>query len=62
MTEMRERGIALPWDFDRVLDAPPAAELNPSNAAALGQVAEKLETGEAWEMDFGRPDAEVTTR
>jgi N-acetyl-1-D-myo-inositol-2-amino-2-deoxy-alpha-D-glucopyranoside deacetylase len=62
MTAMRERGIALPWDFDRVLDARPADELNPSNAAALGQVAEKLETGEAWEMDFGRPDAEVTTR
>ena len=59
---MRGRGIALPWDFDRVLDARPADELNPSNAAALGQVADKLETGEAWEMDFGRPDAEVTTR
>ena len=62
MTEMRERGIDLPWDFDRVLAATPADELNPSNAAALGQVADKLESGEAWEMDFGRPDAEVTTR
>lgn len=62
LTAMRGRGIALPWDFDRVLDARPADELNPSNAVALGQVADKLETGEAWEMDFGRPDAEVTTR
>ena len=61
MTEMRRRGISLPWDFDRILDAPPAGERNPTNAAALGQVAEKLEAGDAWEMDFGRPDAEVTT-
>ncbi|HVM24474.1 MAG TPA: PIG-L family deacetylase [Candidatus Limnocylindrales bacterium] len=62
MRDMRARGIALPWDFDRVVDPPPPDELNPTNAAALGQVAEGLETGEAWEMDFGRPDAEVTTR
>lgn len=62
MTEMRERGIPLPWDFDTVIDPLPAGELNPTNAAALGQVSESLESGEAWEMDFGRPDAEVTTR
>lgn len=62
MTEMRQRGIALPWDFDRALPPPPAEELNPTNVEALSQVADGLETGEAWEMDFGRPDAEVTTR
>ncbi len=62
MGEMRERGIELPWSLDDTMDATPADELNPSNAAALGQVSESLESGEAWEMDFGRPDAEVTTR
>jgi N-acetyl-1-D-myo-inositol-2-amino-2-deoxy-alpha-D-glucopyranoside deacetylase len=62
MRAMRDRNIALPWDFDEMLDAPPADELNPTNAAALGQVAEGLESGEAWQMDFGRPNAEVTTR
>lgn len=63
MAQMKERGIALPWDMDSLADAPPADELNPTNAAALGQVAEAIEEGEsqAWE-DFGRPDAEVTTR
>jgi len=62
MEAMRERGIPLPWGFDRAMEPPPADELNPTNAAALGQVAESMEAGEAWEMDFGRPDAEVTTR
>jgi N-acetyl-1-D-myo-inositol-2-amino-2-deoxy-alpha-D-glucopyranoside deacetylase len=62
MMEMRERGIALPWDFDQVLPRTPADELNPSNVEALAQVAESLESGEPWQMDFGRPDAEVTTR
>jgi N-acetyl-1-D-myo-inositol-2-amino-2-deoxy-alpha-D-glucopyranoside deacetylase len=65
MTEMKERGIPLPWDMDAVADAPPADELNPTNAAALGQVAESLEDGEAdasWEENFGRPDEEITTR
>ena len=64
MTEMKERGIALPWDMDSVVDARPADELNPSNAAALGQVAESLEEGSeaSWEASFGRSDDEVTTR
>ena len=62
MEAMRERGIPLPWGFDRAMEPPPADELNPTNAAALGQVADSMEAGEAWEMDFGRPDAEVTTR
>jgi LmbE family N-acetylglucosaminyl deacetylase len=46
------------------VDAPPADELNPSNAAALGQVAESLEEGSeaSWEESFGRSDEEVTTR
>ena len=66
MTEMKERGIPLPWDMDAVADAPKPDELNPTNAAALGQVAESVEGGAgadaSWEEDFGRADAEVTTR
>ena len=64
MTEMKERGIALPWDMDSVVDAPPPDELNPTNAAALGQVSEALEDESApsWEEDFGRSDDEITTR
>jgi N-acetyl-1-D-myo-inositol-2-amino-2-deoxy-alpha-D-glucopyranoside deacetylase len=64
MTEMKERGIQLPWDMDSVADAPPADELNPTNAAALGQVSDSLDEGstESWEESFGRPDDEVTTR
>ncbi len=67
MTEMRERGIALPWDLDSVVGeaaaSPPADELNPTNAAALEQVADSLEAGTTTGIeDFGRADAEVTTR
>jgi N-acetyl-1-D-myo-inositol-2-amino-2-deoxy-alpha-D-glucopyranoside deacetylase len=65
MTEMKERGISLPWDMDAVTDAPPADELNPTNAAALGQVAEAIDApaaAESWEESFGRADEEVTTR
>ena len=64
MTEMRERGIELPWDMDSVTDAPPADELNPSNVAAMSQVAETLEdeSGASWEESFGRADEEITTR
>ena len=67
MTEMKVRGIPLPWDMDSVADAPPADELNPTNAAALGQVAESLEESAenadaSWEESFGRADEEVTTR
>jgi N-acetyl-1-D-myo-inositol-2-amino-2-deoxy-alpha-D-glucopyranoside deacetylase len=64
MTEMKERGIALPWDMDSVVGDTPADELNPSNAAALNQVAESLDAGSeaSWEESFGRSDDEVTTR
>jgi len=64
MAEMKRRGIELPWDMDSVADAPPADELNPTNAATLGQVADSLEAGstESWEESFGRSDDEVTTR
>jgi LmbE family N-acetylglucosaminyl deacetylase len=50
--------------MDAVADAPPPDELNPTNAAALGQVADSLEDGatESWEKSFGRADADVTTR
>jgi N-acetyl-1-D-myo-inositol-2-amino-2-deoxy-alpha-D-glucopyranoside deacetylase len=64
MSAMKGRGIALPWDMDSVADAPPPDELNPTNAAALGQVADSLEDGAtgSWESSFGRADADVTTR
>ena len=64
MTAMKRRGIALPWDMDSVVGAPPADELNPSNAAALAQVAVSLEEGAepSWEESFGRSEEEVTTR
>ena len=64
MREMQERGITLPWDFDEAVEAPPPDELNPTNAAALGQVAEAIEEEEqpSWEESFGRSDDEITTR
>jgi N-acetyl-1-D-myo-inositol-2-amino-2-deoxy-alpha-D-glucopyranoside deacetylase len=64
MTEMKARGIALPWDMDSVVGTTPADELNPTNAAALSQVADSLEAGAetSWEESFGRSDEEVTTR
>jgi N-acetyl-1-D-myo-inositol-2-amino-2-deoxy-alpha-D-glucopyranoside deacetylase len=64
MREMKERGIALPWDMDSVVAGPAPDELNPTNAAALGQVSESLEdeSPPAWEEDFGRADEEITTR
>lgn len=63
MTEMRKRGISLPWGLDSVVGAPPAEELNPTDVAALEQVSEPLEEGTPSDVeDFGRPDAEVTTR
>ena len=62
MGAMKERGISLPWDLeDRVL-GPAADELNPSNAAALAQVGEAIEADESDSIEFGRADAEVTTR
>jgi LmbE family N-acetylglucosaminyl deacetylase len=64
MSEMRERGIQLPWDMDGVTDAPPADELNPTNPAALDQVADAVsgDTEASWEESFGRADEEITTR
>jgi N-acetyl-1-D-myo-inositol-2-amino-2-deoxy-alpha-D-glucopyranoside deacetylase len=64
MRDMKERGIALPWDMDSAVDALPADELNPTNAAALAQVGESLDddASPSWEEDFGRPDEAITTR
>jgi N-acetyl-1-D-myo-inositol-2-amino-2-deoxy-alpha-D-glucopyranoside deacetylase len=64
MRDMKERGIALPWNMDEAVGAPPADELNPTNAAALGQVSAALEdeSPPSWEEDFGRSDDEITTR
>jgi len=61
MVQMRARGIELPWDFDTAIDQA-ADQLNPSNAAALAQVGEALETDAADAIEFGRADNEITTR
>ena len=62
MGAMKERGIALPWDLDEVMDVRPPDELYPANAVALAQVSEAIESEEAEEMAFGRSEAEITTR
>lgn len=62
MTAMKERGIALPWDFDEAVETPAADELNPSNAAALSQVGDAVAADEAESIDFGRSEDEITTR
>jgi N-acetyl-1-D-myo-inositol-2-amino-2-deoxy-alpha-D-glucopyranoside deacetylase len=62
MGAMKERGIALPWDLDEVIDVRPPDELYPANAVALAQVGEALESEEAEEIAFGRSEAEITTR
>ena len=62
MGAMKERGIALPWDLDEVVDVRPPDELYPANAVALAQVGEALESEEADEIAFGRSEAEITTR
>lgn len=62
MNAMKERGIALPWDLEERVPGPAANELNPSNAAALSQVADAIESQESDTLDFGRADADVTTR
>lgn len=64
MTEMRQRGISLPWDLDsRVPTDASAAELNPTNVAAVTEVADELAAGtDESAIDFGRADEEITTR
>ncbi len=62
MGAMKERGISLPWDLEDRVPGPAADELNPSNAAALAQVGEAIEADESDAIEFGRADAEVTTR
>lgn len=61
MSEMRSRGIELPWDFDNAIEQT-AEQLNPSNAVALAQVGDALEADAADSVEFGRSDAEITTR
>jgi N-acetyl-1-D-myo-inositol-2-amino-2-deoxy-alpha-D-glucopyranoside deacetylase len=62
MGEMKERGIALPWDFD----ADPAAAdagadaLNPTNVEAARQVDAQLKAGEE-PPAFGVAEADITT-
>ena len=65
MTQMKARGLSLPWDFDEVIDAAskPPDEINPTNVAAVSQVAEQLEEGTSEEnIEWGIPDSAVTTR
>ncbi|MEO6295450.1 MAG: PIG-L family deacetylase [Candidatus Limnocylindria bacterium] len=61
MGAMKERGIALPWDLDEIIGGRPADELNPSNAAAMAQVADAIEAQESDALEFGRAEADVTT-
>jgi N-acetyl-1-D-myo-inositol-2-amino-2-deoxy-alpha-D-glucopyranoside deacetylase len=65
MGEMRERGLALPWNMDEQVafgDNPPD-ELNPTNIAAVSQVADALEEGASEaSVEWGRPSSEITTR
>ncbi len=62
MTAMKERGIDLPWDLDEAVDPTPADELNPSNAAAVAQVGDAIESEEGDSIEFGRSEDEITTR
>jgi N-acetyl-1-D-myo-inositol-2-amino-2-deoxy-alpha-D-glucopyranoside deacetylase len=62
MTTMKERGISLPWDLDEAVDARAADELNPSNAAAVAQVGDAIESEEGDQIEFGRSEDEITTR
>ncbi|MGH2428613.1 MAG: PIG-L family deacetylase [Candidatus Limnocylindria bacterium] len=61
MTEMKERGIKLPWDLDAELEGREAEDLNPTNVEAVRQASDELEAGKA-PAEFGTPDAQVTTR
>ena len=67
MTEMRNRGIALPWGLDERFDGGAAAELppeevTPTNVEALRQVGDELAAGEEPSEDFGTADEDITTR
>ena len=61
MLAMKERGIELPWDFDETVETYAAEDLNPSNAEAIRQAADQLESGEGSES-FGTPEEAITTR
>lgn len=61
MATMKERGIALPWDLDEAVEQS-ADGLNPTNAAALAQVGDALEADATEAFEFGRSEAEITTR
>ena len=62
MSAMKERGIALPWDLDEVVESLPADQLNPTNAETLAQVGDAVEAEEGESVEFGRSEAEITTR
>jgi LmbE family N-acetylglucosaminyl deacetylase len=70
MSEMRGRGIPLPWDFDGEMDrvgessSPdrPADTLNPTNVEAMRQIEERLEAGGEPPEEFGTSAAEISTR
>ena len=54
MSTMKERGIALPWAFDEAVP-PPGAEPDATDATSS-------DAGPSDAVEFGRSDAEVTTR
>jgi N-acetyl-1-D-myo-inositol-2-amino-2-deoxy-alpha-D-glucopyranoside deacetylase len=62
MTEMKERGIELPWDLDEAVATPAEDEPSSRDASAPGEVADAVETRESDALEFGRADADVTTR
>ena len=59
MTAMKDRGIPLPWDLDETLEDAPPPDTDEVASSEASTASEREET-EADE--FGRADAEVTTR
>jgi N-acetyl-1-D-myo-inositol-2-amino-2-deoxy-alpha-D-glucopyranoside deacetylase len=64
MGEMKQRGIALPWDFDASAEAPEAPEAAEAAEPSEDQVAEAaaVEAQESDAIEFGRAETDVTTR
>lgn len=62
MTEMRERGIELPWGMEEETPEYEADELNPGNIEVARQIGEDLAEGDQPPESFGTPEALITTR
>jgi N-acetyl-1-D-myo-inositol-2-amino-2-deoxy-alpha-D-glucopyranoside deacetylase len=59
MTAMKERGIKLPWDLEETVGGAPPADPEEAPSSAVSAAVEDEETDAD---EFGRADAEVTTR